>query len=139
MTKVETDSWQNGFWIFTIVTIVIVNINSAIFQGGLLGLAGKFPPQYMGIVFGGQAIGGIFASVSNVVVILMGVQPANAAFFCFLIAVVFLASALLCFIVATRSEFFQHYLNEKKTVVEESDDIDSLKGKFLQNDQVEFK
>ena len=33
MTKVETDSWQNGFWIFTIVTIVIVNINSAIFQG----------------------------------------------------------------------------------------------------------
>ena len=63
--------------------------------GGLLGLAGKFPPQYMGIVFGGQAFGGIFASVTNVLVILLGVDPPNAAFFCFLVAVLFLGTALV--------------------------------------------
>ena len=77
-------------------------------------MAGKFPPQYMGIVFGGQAFGGIFASVTNVVVILFGVKPSDAAFFCFLIAVVFLATVLLSFIVVTRSGFFQFYLDEKK-------------------------
>lgn len=114
MTKVDTDPWQSKFWIATIISIVLININSAIFQGGLLGLAGKFPPQYMGIVFGGQAFGGIFASVTNVVVILLGVSPADAAFFCFLVAVVFLGTALGCFLVATRSEFFQFYLDEKK-------------------------
>ena len=65
------------------------------FIGGLLGLAGKFPPQYMGIVFGGQAFGGIFASVTNVLVILLGVDPPNAAFFCFLVAVLFLGTALV--------------------------------------------
>jgi len=140
-TKIETDEWQDEFWYITIVSIVLININSAIFQGGLLGLAGKFPPQYMGITFGGQALGGIFASVTNVVVILLGVEPQDAAFFCFLIAVVFLATALVCFLVATRSEFFQYYLDEKKSPAIDDNDPEELKGKFLQNDsaEVEFK
>lgn len=143
MTKVDTDPWQDEFWIGTIISIILININSAIFQGGLLGLAGKFPPQYMGIVFGGQAFGGIFASVTNVIVILLGVSPADAAFFCFLVAVVFLGTALLCFLVATRSEFFQYYLDEKKVTTEitnvEEEDTDDIKGKFLQNQEVDVK
>jgi len=144
MTKVDTDPWQAKFWIATIISIVLININSAIFQGGLLGLAGKFPPQYMGIVFGGQAFGGIFASVTNVLVILMGVSPADAAFFCFLVAVIFLGTALLCFLVATKSEFFQYYLDEKKGVTTEvtnveEEDTDDIKGKFLQNNEVDVK
>jgi len=144
MTKVDTDPWQEKFWMGTIISIILININSAIFQGGLLGVAGKFPPQYMGIVFGGQAFGGIFASVTNVLVILMGVSPANAAFFCFLVAVVFLGTALVCFLVATRSEFFQYYLDEKKvtteiTNVDEEGETDDIKGKFLQNNEVEVK
>jgi len=148
MTKVDTDSWQDEFWIGTIISIILININSAIFQGGLLGLAGKFPPQYMGIVFGGQAFGGIFASVTNVVVILLGVSPADAAFFCFLVAVIFLGTALFCFAVATRSEFFQYYLDEKKVtttvtvtteITVEDEDTDDIKGKFLQNQDVNVK
>ena len=114
VTKVNTDHWQDNFWTGTIISIVLINISSAIFQGGLIGLPGKFPPQYMGIIFGGQAFGGIFASVTNVLVILLGVDPPNAAFFCFLVAVLFLGTALICFIVATRSEFFQYYLDESK-------------------------
>jgi len=144
VTKVDTDPWQEKFWMGTIISIILININSAIFQGGLLGVAGKFPPQYMGIVFGGQAFGGIFASVTNVLVILMGVSPANAAFFCFLVAVVFLGTALVCFLVATRSEFFQYYLDEKKvtteiTNVDDEGETDDIKGKFLQNNEVEVK
>ena len=57
-----------------------------------MGVAGKFPPKYMGFVFSGQAIGGIFASVTNVVVMLLGADQVGAAFFCFLIAVVFLGT-----------------------------------------------
>jgi len=143
MTKVDTDSWQDEFWIGTIISIILININSAIFQGGLLGLAGKFPPQYMGIVFGGQAFGGIFASVTQVIVILLGVSPSDAAFFCFLVAVIFLGTALFCFLVATRSEFFQYYLDEKKETTEitnvEDEDTDDIKGKFLQNQEVNVK
>ena len=33
MTKVNTDQWQDNFWTGTIISIVLININSAIFQG----------------------------------------------------------------------------------------------------------
>lgn len=87
----------------------------------------------MGIVFSGQAIGGIFASVTNVVVILLGVPPADAAFWCFLTAVIFLAIALVVFVIATRTEFFQFYLDENKNNVAGDEE---LNGKFLNQTKV---
>jgi hypothetical protein len=51
-----------------------------------LGVAGKFPPAYMGAVFSGQAVGGIFASVSNVIFLAIGATPTQAAFFCFVLS-----------------------------------------------------
>ena len=49
-------------------------------------MAGKFPPAYMGAVFSGQAVGGIFASGTNVVVLALGATPQQAAFFCFVLS-----------------------------------------------------
>ena len=50
----------------------------------------------------------------------------------------------VCFLVATRSEFFQYYLDEKKVTSTEitnveDDTTDDVKGKFLQNSEVEIK
>jgi equilibrative nucleoside transporter 1/2/3 len=89
-------------------------VNAAIFQGGILGVAGRFPPAYMNAVFSGQAVGGIFASGTNVVLLAMGATAVQAAFFCFVISVLFLLTALVAYAVATRSEFYQHYLGEQK-------------------------
>ena len=87
-------------------------MEQSLFPGGLLGLAGKFPPAYLGGVFSGQAVGGIFASVTSVVMIALGAAPIDQAFFCFLIAVAFLGGSLVFYIIVTRSEFFQYYLGE---------------------------
>ena len=80
-----------------------------IIKGGLLGLAGKFPPRYMGGVFSGQALGGIFASVTNIVFLAMGFSVVNAAFYDFLIACLFLGTALVGYLAMVKSEFFQHF------------------------------
>jgi len=114
MSIVDSDSWQTTFLYVTLASAVFININAAIFQGGLLGVAGKFPPQYMGGVFSGQAVGGIFASVTSVVMTLLGADPQYNAFFCFLFAVAFLTFSLVLYIWLTRSDFFQHYLGENK-------------------------
>ena len=79
----------------------------------MLGVSGKFPPAYIGGVFSGQAVGGIFASVTAVVMIALGTEAQSQAFFCFLVAVVFLAGSLVFYVVITRSEFYQFYLAEK--------------------------
>jgi len=113
MVLVDTDEWQFTFLCITLASVVFININAAIFQGGMLGVAGGFPPAYMGAVFSGQAVGGIFASGTNVVVLSMGATEVQSAFFCFVISVVFLFSALVAYGVATRSEFYKHYLGEE--------------------------
>jgi len=122
---VESDTWQSTFLYVTLASVVVININAAIFQSGLCGVAGKFPPQYIGGVFSGQAVGGILASVTNVVLLATGVHPTLGAFFCFAFAVVFLAFSLGLYIWLTRSEFFQHYLGEK---------VESIGAKELEKD-----
>lgn len=132
MVQIETDAWQHNFMYVTLASVVFININAAIFQGGILGVAGKFPPAYMGAVFAGQAVGGIFASGTNVVVLAMGATDTQSAFFCFVISVVFLLSALVAYGVATRTSFYQHYLGEKSTADCESKVEDS---KLLQQEK----
>ena len=102
MVQVDTDTWQHTFLIVTLISVVFININAAIFQGGILGVAGKFPPAYMGAVFSGQAVGGIFASGCNVVFLALGASASQSGFFCFLTSVVFLLTALVAYGVATR-------------------------------------
>lgn len=128
MTKTDTDSWQDAFLTVTLVSVVIINVMVAIFQGGLSGVAGKFPPSYMGSVVQGQALGGIFAAATNVVMLALGADNINAAFYDFLIAIIFLASALVAFVVLTRTEFFKYYTDGhiKPPVIDiESDSEDS--------------
>ena len=65
----------------------------------------------MGAVVQGQALGGIFAAASNVIMLSSG-SSVNAAFADFLVAVVFMVTALIAFIILTRTEFYQYYANE---------------------------
>jgi len=132
MVKVDTDGWQREFLYITLASVAFINVNAAIFQGGILGVAGKFPPAYMGAVFAGQAVGGIFASGTNVVVLAMGASATDAAFFCFVISVVFLLTALVAYGVCTRTDFYQHYLGEKPQDLETKQVEDS---KLLQKDE----
>ena len=103
--------------------------------GGLLGVSGKFPPEYIGGVFSGQAVGGIFASVTAVVMIALGTEAQNQAFFCFLVAVVFLAGSLIFYLVITRSEFYKYYLAEK---VENKDEEEKFKKLDEITEETEF-
>ena len=130
MVKVDTDPWQETFFVVTLVSVVFINTNAAIFQGGILGVAGKFPAAYMGAVFSGQAVGGIFASGCNVVFLALQATAEQSAFFCFITSVVFLLTALIAYGIATRTDFYQFYLGEKTVQLKEKKPEDS---KLLEN------
>merc|ERR1719184_716250 len=89
MTRIDSDQWQQWFLGSTLIMVVFLNICTAIFQGGLIGVAGKFPPNYMGGMMAGQALGGIFPALVNIFVIAMDVTPINLGFYCFLVAFIF--------------------------------------------------
>jgi len=143
LAKIETDSWQSSFMTLTLVTVVFINLNAAIFQGGLAGVVGQFPSDYIGAVYSGQAISGIFASVTSVIMRILRdtAEKENnkttckecaqsETFFCFLIAVIFLIVTLVLYIRSTRSKFYQFYFQDEIKRLDikntDSDDIENI-------------
>ena len=74
MTRIDSDPWQEWFLASTLLIVVFLNICTAVFQGGLVGVAGKFPAKYMGGMMAGQALGGIFPALVNIAVIALKVS-----------------------------------------------------------------
>jgi len=112
LVKVNTDSWQNEFLYITLACVVAINIFGATFQGGLLGLVGRFPPAYINAVLNGLAVGGTFAALVNILLLAVGGDDVSAAFYCFLIACVFLSGSVLAFFLVSRTPFYKFYMNE---------------------------
>ena len=115
MVKIDTDGWQSTFLYVTLASVSFIMVNSAIFEGGIFGLAGRFPSSYMGAVFSGQAIGGVLVSGVNVLILGLGATAGNAAFSCFLTSILFLISALASFLAVTRTAFYKYHIGDKIT------------------------
>lgn len=109
MTRIDSDQWQQWFLGSTLVMVVFLNICTAIFQGGLIGVAGKFPPNYMGGMMAGQALGGIFPALVNIFVIALEVTPENLGFYCFLIAFIFVILSLVAYCAIQTTNFFMFH------------------------------
>ncbi|XP_059051411.1 equilibrative nucleoside transporter 1 [Achroia grisella] len=110
LVQVDTDDWQNGFFIVTIVTVVIMTAASAVFIGGLIGVASKFSKEYMGAVVSGQSLGGIMAAVAQIVSLAFKVSPLHSALVYFIIADVVVATSLLSYLALHRVDFFTHHV-----------------------------
>ena len=80
-------------------------------------MAGKFPPSYTGAVVQGQGLGGIFATGTNVLILTFGISNVDAAFYNFLIAVIFLTVAFIAFISMTKSPFYQVCKHNKSVLI----------------------
>merc|ERR1719391_153494 len=109
MTRIDSDGWQQWFLVSTLFMVVFLNICTAIYQGGLIGVCGKFPPSYMGGMMAGQALGGIFPALVNIFVIAMQVSPEDIGFWCFLIAFIFVVLSLVAYCAVQTTHFFTFY------------------------------
>ncbi|XP_042233130.1 equilibrative nucleoside transporter 1-like isoform X2 [Homarus americanus] len=111
LTQINTDEWQVGFFILTIIIIILINGSGAIFQGGLFGVAGMFPEKYMTAVVSGQALGGVFASGARIISLSVGAKDETAAFIYFMIAVGVMILTLAAYLYMSKTEFYKHYSN----------------------------
>ena len=88
---------------------MLINVCTAVFQGGVFGAAGAFPPAYMGAVMAGQAMGGIFPALVDIIVLALDVKDKNVGFVCFLIATAVLIASLVAFAWMSSANFFKFY------------------------------
>jgi equilibrative nucleoside transporter 1/2/3 len=109
LARIDSDEWQEWFLVSTLSIVVMLNVCTAIYQGGLIGVCGKFPPHYMGGMMAGQALGGIFPATVNILVIAMDVEAEDIGFYCFLIAFIFVLLSLVAYCAVQTTDFFRFY------------------------------
>lgn len=113
--EVNTDAWQDTFFMITLSSVFVMNVASAILSGGLFGIAGQFPSEYITAVVSGQALGGIFSALAEIVSLTFGASPTSTAFVYFMVGNGVLLVALLSYIIMSKTVYFKHFTQLKKS------------------------
>lgn len=111
--QVDTDSYQQLFFGLTMITVVLMNIASAILSGGLFGLVGQFPSEYITAVVSGQSLGGIFAALTEIIALTLGASPQYSAFVYFIIGTVVMLISIQAYSVQSRTVFFKYFTRDR--------------------------
>ncbi|CAH0560784.1 unnamed protein product [Brassicogethes aeneus] len=111
--SVDTDTWQKDFFAITLLTIVLLNVSSAILSGSLFGVIGKFSPVYITATIGGQALGGIFAAIAEIVSLSIGASSIHSAYMYFGIGSITIIITIICYIILYKSTHFKHHVFKK--------------------------
>jgi len=122
MTFIDTDQYQNGFLIGTLVSVVFISAMVGLVQGSQAALAALFPPLYMGTFMQGQAVGGIVVALLNIITIAVGSDSVSAASWNFLIGTLFTLSSLILYAVSTRLPFYKFYVHTNNQRDDDSDE-----------------
>ncbi|EDW75492.1 uncharacterized protein Dwil_GK23885 [Drosophila willistoni] len=109
--EINTDSWQEQFFLITLGIVVILNISAAIMSGALYGVAGLFPSQYMTAVVSGQALGGILTALAFILVLAFDTGPKITAFVFFIVGGVLILLCIVCYLAMARQPYFKYYLD----------------------------
>uniref|UniRef100_A0A336MAB6 CSON012193 protein n=1 Tax=Culicoides sonorensis TaxID=179676 RepID=A0A336MAB6_CULSO len=108
--KIDTDTWQDEFFVITIATVVVINSASAVASGTLFGIAGQFPSEYMTAVVSGQALGGIFAALAEIIIITFHPPPDLSAFIYFIIGSTALLVSIILYLIMQNTFCFKYFI-----------------------------
>lgn len=92
---------------------MLYTVASAILSGGLFGMSGQFPSEYITAVVSGQALGGIFAAIAEIVSLTFGASAKTTGFVYFMIGNVVLFISLFCYITMAKTAYFRYFTIEK--------------------------
>lgn len=118
LAALDTSEYMEVFFIITMLTIVLINSASSIFQNSLFGISSILPRQYITAVIFGSNFAGILTSVASIISIAISSNARTSAFFYFSTAIFMLIIALLT------NRIFQKlplYLYHKSQVLKKSD------------------
>ncbi|CAG9113951.1 hypothetical protein JYU34_008891 [Plutella xylostella] len=108
--QIDTDHWQNGFFIMTMVTVVIMTAASAVFIGSLFGMSSRFSKEYMAAAVSGQSLGGIIAAIAQIISLAFKISPQHSALIYFSIADIMVLGSLVAFVCLFKIDFFTYHI-----------------------------
>lgn len=110
---------------------------SAIMSGSLFGIAGQFSSDYMSAVVSGQALGGIFSALAEIIALTFGAAPTVTAFVFFIVGTLVLLCSLVLYVVMSKTLFFKYYTSPR-TLMKSSLDVDDMTRELLPRQEPTF-
>lgn len=77
------------------------------------GISGQFPSEYVTAVVSGQALGGVFTAIIEIMTITFASDPRGSALIFFTIGNILLVLSVVAYVFMTRAVFFRYYTSEK--------------------------
>ncbi|CAG5132053.1 unnamed protein product [Candidula unifasciata] len=126
LVEVDTDSWQDTFFIVTLVIATVMSGLQSVLTGSVLGLSTIFPPMYSQSAMIGQAAGGTFSAVVNILTLAGGGDAVSSALVYFLIAAVIIVLSLISYVCLHFMDFSRFYMVTQGSSVQEINEDISL-------------
>ncbi|XP_065318730.1 equilibrative nucleoside transporter 3-like [Gordionus sp. m RMFG-2023] len=111
----NTSTWSKVFFILTMITVVIMNCATGIYQSSIYGLAGSLPMKYTNVIIIGNNICGTLVALVYIIVIYASPSPRLAAIWYFISAILILFVCLVSYFVLPRLRFYRHHLRTSIT------------------------
>ncbi|XP_060530172.1 equilibrative nucleoside transporter 1-like [Cylas formicarius] len=129
MVKVNTDDWQLMFFLFTMLSQVVISVVMGIGGIGCMTVATFFPPEYTKMYLLGHGLAGILTAIMRLISIAASPSTIDAGFIYFCTGTGLIGTGSLLFYLATRTPFFRYYIHATKQETKKK--INSL-GKIFQ-------
>ncbi|KAL3077594.1 hypothetical protein niasHT_033704 [Heterodera trifolii] len=113
MVYVPTDNWTFGFFLFTMVSVVLLNSASGVYQNSIWGLVADFPGEFAGAIILGNNLCGILMAVLYIlIIVLVGANPALAATVYFGLALFTVVLCIFSFLSIQKLNFYNYYVQK---------------------------
>lgn len=106
---VDSSKWPITFFYVTMVTVVILNMASGIYQNCIFGTGAKFPGIYTNAILIGSNFSGTFTSIINLLSIWLAPKPQEAAIYYFVTALFVLLICTISYNLLPYNLFFKFF------------------------------
>lgn len=109
LAVVNSYEWPGVFFYVTMISVVLLNMASGIYQNCIFGIGAKFPGSYTNAILIGSNLSGTFTSVVNLMSIWLAPKPQEAAMYYFITALFVILVCLVSYNLLNLNSFFRYY------------------------------
>ncbi|XP_044753355.1 equilibrative nucleoside transporter 3-like isoform X2 [Coccinella septempunctata] len=107
---VNTDAWQNQFFLLTMATVAGINSMKSFINISIYEVISSFPPSYLIPYLIGQGTAGIFSAVFQILSLAIGADSKLTAIIYFSSGIAFVSFTLMMFVLSLQTSFYKHHV-----------------------------
>lgn len=113
LAVVNSYGWPGAFFYITMISVVLLNMASGVYQNCVFGLGAKFPGTYTNAILIGSNLSGTFTAVINLLSAWLAPEPQIAAMYYFIAALFVILICIVTYNMLHLNPFFRHYDSNK--------------------------